>query len=136
MNCVTLTGRLTQEPETRINNNGTKIATFNLAVRRNYKSADGAEADFIRIVCYNKLAELVDLYTYKGMLVAINGRINTGSATRQDGSKSYFTNIVADQVEFLSTKAERNKNDNYNMSKVEIDDGVNSYDLTDSDIEF
>ena len=105
MNKVTLIGRLTRDPELRYTGNQTAVATFSLAVNRNFTGQNGErEADFINIVVWRKQAENVKNYLTQGSQVAIDGRIQTRSYDGEDGKKRYITEIIADNVEFLSSK--------------------------------
>lgn len=103
MNKVLLIGRLTRDPELRFTSGtGNAVATFSLAVDRNYVSQNGQrEADFVNIVCWRKLAEHVANNLSKGRLVAVSGSIQTRKYQAQDGSNRYVTEIVADEVKFL-----------------------------------
>lgn len=102
MNKVFLIGRLTNDPELAFTpGTGTAVSHFTLAVDRNYKDADGKkQADFISIVCWRKLAELVANNLSKGRMIAIDGKIQTGSYEK-DGQKHYKTEVVAEEVKFL-----------------------------------
>ena len=102
MNKVCLVGRLTRDPELRVTpGTGTQVATFTLAVDRNYKNRQGErEADFIRIVTWRKLAELCANYLGKGRLVGITGRIQVRS-WEDDTGQAIVTEVVADEVVFL-----------------------------------
>lgn len=105
MNKVFLIGRLTRDPELRYTSNNTAVATFSLAVNRNFSNQAGErEADFINIVVWRKQAENVKNYLSQGSQVAIDGRIQTRSYDDQDGKKRYVTEVIADNVEFLGTK--------------------------------
>ena len=105
INKTLLIGRLTKEPEVKKFQGGTAVASFTLAVDRSFKNKDGArEADFIPIVAWRKTAELLEQYTRKGDMLAVAGRIQTRSYETPDGSKRYVTEVVADEVQFLSTK--------------------------------
>ena len=109
MNKVFLIGRLTRDPELRYTGNNTAVATFSIAVNRNFSNAQGErEADFINIVVWRKQAENVKNYLSQGSQVAIDGRIQTRSYDGQDGQKRYVTEVVADNVEFLGTKNSSN----------------------------
>ncbi|KMT22983.1 single-stranded DNA-binding protein [Clostridium cylindrosporum] len=103
MNKVFLIGRLTRDPELRFTpGSGLAVTTFSLAVDRSYVSQNGQrEADFINIVCWRKLAELVANNLSKGRLVGISGSIQTRKYQAQDGSNRYVTEVVADEVKFL-----------------------------------
>ena len=100
MNKVFLIGRLTRDPELRYTGSNTAVATFSLAVNRNFTNASGErEADFINIVVWRKQAENVKNYLSQGSQVAIDGRIQT---------RSYDDQNVADNVEFLGSKGSSN----------------------------
>lgn len=103
MNKVVLIGRLVKDPELKFTSGtGVAVATFTLAVDRNYVGQNGQrEADFISIVCWRKLAENVANNLGKGRLVAVSGSIQTRKYQAQDGSNRYVTEIVADEVKFL-----------------------------------
>ncbi len=105
MNKVFLIGRLTRDPELRYTGNNTAVASFSIAVNRNFTNQAGErEADFINIVVWRKQAENVKNYLTQGSQVAIDGRIQTRSYDDKDGQKRYVTEIVADNVEFLGSK--------------------------------
>ncbi len=115
MNKVFLIGRLTRDPELRYTGNNTPVATFSLAVNRNFTNQSGErEADFINIVVWRKQAENVKNYLNQGSQVAIDGRIQTRSYDGNDGQKRYVTEIVADNVEFLGSKNSSNNSTNTN----------------------
>jgi len=104
MNCVTLIGNLTRDPEIRHTDQGLVICTFSLALNRG-KDKDGKDkgADFPRIICFDKQAENCGKYLNKGSKVGVMGKIRTGSYER-NGEKVYTTDVVASSVEFLKTK--------------------------------
>lgn len=102
MNSVNLLGRLTKDPETYEpkTKDGVLIAKFTLAVNR-----DAENADFIRITTFGKTAETVAKYLKKGVMIAVSGRIVTGSYEK-DGATVYTTDVVADRFFFAEKKAE------------------------------
>ena len=105
MNKVFLIGRLTRDPELRYTSSNLPVATFSLAVNRNFTGQSGErEADFINIVVWRKQAENVKNYLTQGSQVAIDGRIQTRTYDGEDGKKRYITEVVADNVEFLGSK--------------------------------
>lgn len=105
MNSVNLIGRLTNKPTFGYTNNNIAYARFTLVVNRNFKNANGErQADFINCVAYRKTAELINQYTNKGDLLGVEGRIQTGSYTAQDGSKRYTTDVVVENIYFLKSK--------------------------------
>lgn len=106
MNKVVLIGRLTRDPELRYTSSNIPSARFSLAVDRPFTSQSGErETDFINIVVWRKQAENVKKYIAKGSLVAVEGRIQTGSYEK-DGQRVYTTDVVADNVQFLESKAQ------------------------------
>ncbi|MBR3210388.1 MAG: single-stranded DNA-binding protein [Bacilli bacterium] len=117
MNKVFLIGRLTRDPELRYTGSNTAVATFSLAVNRNFSNQNGErETDFINIVVWRKQAENVKNFLSQGSQVAIDGRIQTRSYDDQNGQKRYVTEVVADNVEFLGSKNSSNNSNNGNSS--------------------
>lgn len=115
MNKVFLIGRLTRDPELRYTGSNVAVASFSLAVNRNYTNQAGErEADFINIVVWRKQAENVKNYLSQGSQVAIDGRIQTRSYDDSEGKKRYVTEVVADNVEFLGTKSSNVNNTSSN----------------------
>lgn len=107
MNKVILIGNLASDPESRTTSSGVATCTFRLAVQRRFANASGVrEADFLPIVCWRQTAELCSKYLLKGRKVAVEGSIQTRSYDAQDGTKRYVTEIIADSVEFLSSREE------------------------------
>ncbi|MBQ9791200.1 MAG: single-stranded DNA-binding protein [Clostridia bacterium] len=104
MNKVMLIGNLTKDPEINTTSSGVSVCSFSIAVSRRFANADGErEADFFNIVVWRQFAETCHKYLKKGSKVGIVGSIQNRSYTAADGSKRYATDIVADEVEFLST---------------------------------
>ena len=128
MNSVQLIGRLTRDPEIRYTDGGASIARFGLAVDRRFKQENGADGDFINIVSFGKTAETIEKYFHKGMKIALNGRIQTGSYTDKDGKKVYTTDVVAENVEFCESKGTYANNDaqapSQNGEFMSIPDGI------------
>jgi single-strand DNA-binding protein len=102
MNHIVLIGRLTRDPELRYTPNGVAVANFDLAVDRPVANQQGErETDFIRIVTWQKQAEVVANYLKKGRLVAIEGRLQIRNYETQDGQKRKAAEVVANRVQFL-----------------------------------
>ena len=102
LNKVVLIGRLTRDPELRYTSSGIAVTRFTLAVDRNYTNQQGErQADFIPIVVWRGQAETSAKYLSKGRLVAVSGRIQTGSYETPEGQRRYTTDVVADEVRFL-----------------------------------
>lgn len=117
MNSVQLTGRLTRDPEVRYTDGGLSVARFTLAVDRRFKQEDGPSADFIRCVAFGKTAEFIEKYFSQGRKMDLNGRIQTGSYTNQEGQKVYTTDIVVESAEFGESKTAANRNGSGQGSK-------------------
>ncbi len=105
INNVVLIGRLTRDVELRYMPTNVAVATFTLAVNRNFKNADGErEADFINCIMWRQQAENLANWTKKGMLVGITGRIQTRSYENQQGQRVYVTEVVAESFQVLEKR--------------------------------
>lgn len=103
MNSVVLIGNLASDVEMREVGDGRRVASFRLAVQRRFSNKQGErEADFFPIVVWGKAAEACARYLAKGKKAGVGGRLQVRSYQGQDGAKRYVTEIVAEQVEFLS----------------------------------
>lgn len=104
LNSVQIIGNLGSEPEMRYLANGTATTTFKVAVNRSYTSngEKREEAEWFRVVCWAKLAELTNTHLEKGRKVYVEGRQQTRS-WEKDGQKHYMTELVANKVLFLSS---------------------------------
>lgn len=107
INNVSLTGRLTKDPELKHSQSGTAFANATLAVERNYKNQQGErESDFIRLSASGKRAETLANYFNKGDLLGVEGRIRTYSYDNQQGQKTYVTEVAVDSLSFLQPKTQ------------------------------
>lgn len=105
MNSANLIGRLSNSPEIRHTANNQVVCRFTLAVTRRFKNQAGDyEADFINCVAFGKTAELIGNYVEKGQQLAVEGRIQTGSYTAQDGSKRYTFDVVVENITFINSR--------------------------------
>ena len=105
INNVVLIGRLTRDAELRYTPSNIAVATFNLAVNRNFKNDNGdIEADFINVVMWRQQAENFANWVKKGNLVGITGRIQTRSYDNQQGQRVYVTEVVAESFQILEKK--------------------------------
>ena len=105
LNHIVLMGRLTKDPELRHTGSGIAVASFSIAVDRDYKNQDGEkETDFIDIVAWRNTAEFVSKYFSKGRMAVVSGRIQKRSWTDKDGNKRWTTEVVADSVYFGDSK--------------------------------
>lgn len=107
MNHAMIIGNLTKDPELKQTTTGLSVCTFTVAVQRRYKDQNGErQADFIPVVVWREMADACVRYLTKGKKAAICGEINTRSYEAQDGTRRYVTEIIANQVEFLTPKEE------------------------------
>ena len=163
INRVVMVGRMTRDPELRRTGSGAEVTSFTLALNRNYNSADGQQADYISCVVWNKVAENVAQYCSKGSLVGVEGRLRSRTYDNAQGQRVYVTEVVCDSVQFLETRAQRERNqssmnqgmmnqnpmDQYSqpaqpqtnnfqdMQTVELEsDFDNSYNIMEDDIQF
>ncbi len=103
MNKIFLIGRLTKDPELRYTPSGAAVCSFTLAVDRRFTNQNGErEADFINIVVWNKAGENCAKYLSKGRQTAVEGRLQIRSFDGNDGQRKWVTEVIADNVEFLS----------------------------------
>ncbi|MFR1799870.1 MAG: single-stranded DNA-binding protein [Enterococcus casseliflavus] len=155
INNLTLVGRLTKDPDLKYTGNGTAVATFTLAVNRNFTNQSGErEADFISCVIWRKPAETLANYAKKGVLIGVTGRIQTRSYDNQQGQKVYVTEVIADNFQLLeSKKADSSQNtqgsgvsnsqtNNYTRNQQNTNSataesfGNSSIDISDDDLPF
>lgn len=113
INNVVLVGRITRDPELRYTpQQNQAVATFNLAVNRQFKNANGErEADFINCVIWRQQAENLANWAKKGILIGLTGRIQTRNYENQQGQRVYITEVVADSFQMLESKGGTKQND-------------------------
>lgn len=106
MNKLTIIGNLTRDPETRTTQSGKSVCTFTVAVNR--RSQD--EADYFRVSAWNQLGDTCQKYLAKGRKVAVCGSVSVNAYTTQNGENRASLEVFAQDVEFLSSKSEGQKN--------------------------
>ncbi|CAJ1187871.1 MULTISPECIES: single-stranded DNA-binding protein [Companilactobacillus] len=112
INRVVLVGRLARDPELKYTTNGVAVASFTLAVNRQFTNSQGErEADFINCVIWRKAAENFVNFTKKGSLVGIDGRLQTRNYENQQGQKVYVTEVVVDNFSLLESRTDRKPTD-------------------------
>lgn len=137
INNVVLVGRLTKDPDLRYTGSGTAVASFTLAVNRNFKDQNGnREADFINCVAWRKTAELIGDHVKKGQQIGAVGRIQTRSYENQQGQKVFVTEVVVSEIQFLDSKSNGNSNQQNNNSHSDPFASGNSIDISDDDLPF
>ena len=108
LNHIVLMGRLTRDPELRRTGSGVAVASFSLAVDRDFQSRDSGEreTDFIDIVAWRSTAEFVSKYFTKGKMAVVSGRLQIRSWTDKEGNKRRTAEVVADNVYFGESRRE------------------------------
>ena len=102
MNSVVLIGRLTRDPEVRyVSESQMAVASFTVAIDRPVRAGQEKKTDFPRVTVFGRQAENCEKYLFKGRLVGVQGRLQTGSYQNREGVTVYTTDVVADRVEFL-----------------------------------
>lgn len=151
INRVVLTGRLTRDLELKTTQSGLSVASFTIAVNRQFKNSNGnREADFINCVIWKKSAENLCKYTHKGSLIGIDGRLQTRSYDNNNGQKVFVTEVVVDSFSLLESKNENqanskggnnngysnNSNANTAAEPDPFADGGDTLDIRDDDLPF
>lgn len=110
MNKVIITGNLCKDIELRYTNSNIAVLQNTVAVKNDFKNANGEyDSEFINIVVWRQTAEFLSKYASKGSKVLVEGRLTTRSYDKQDGTKGYITEVVADKVELLENKKSDNE---------------------------
>ena len=105
LNHISIMGRMTKDPELRRTGTGVAVASFTLAVDRDFKEKNGEkETDFIDCVAWRNTAEFVEKYFSKGRMAIVAGRLQIRSWTDKDGNKRRTAEVVADNVYFGDSK--------------------------------
>jgi single-strand DNA-binding protein len=146
MNKIELTGRLTRDPDLRYTPNNRPIAQFTIAVNRRYaKETDEIKADFFPIVVWGKQGENCKTYLLKGSMVGIIGTLRNRSYEK-DGNTRYITEVIAEEVEFLTPKKTTDNSNNetipgeehtpYDYQEEQASIYDNEFQLNDDDLPF
>lgn len=123
MNKAILIGRLTKDAEIRTTDTGKEIASFSIAVSRNYTNQNGEkETDFINCVAFDKKAQVIGKYTKKGSQIALEGAIRTRSYDAQDGNKRYVTEILVENLHLLGSKEDKKEPTNSQVLQAVMND--------------
>lgn len=131
LNKVIIMGRLTRDPEIRVTNvKNVKVASFTVAVNRNYVS-EGQErqADFIQVQAFNKTAEFIEKYFQKGSPIVVSGRLQTRSWDDPSGAKRYAMDVVAEEV-YFSEGSKSNGGQQSTNASMSIDNVGNDFAVT------
>lgn len=125
MNSLHIIGNLTRDPETRTTQSGSTVCSFTVAVNRRKKVQGQPDADFFRVSAWNQLGENCQKYLAKGRKVSVVGSVAVYAYSTQDGKPGASLEVMANDVEFLSSKIEAESNsgtDENGYTKVEADD--------------
>ena len=116
LNHIVIMGRLTRDPELRRTQSGTAVASFTLAVDRDFSGRDGGEkqTDFIDCVAWRQTGEFVSKYFQKGSMAVVSGRLQLRDWQDRDGNKRRSAEVVADNVYFGESKRSGGDNGSYN----------------------
>ena len=137
LNHIAIMGRLTRDPELRRTNSGIAVASFTLAVDRDFtdKNSGEKETDFIDCTAWRNTAEFVSKYFTKGRMAVVSGRLQISNYTDKEGNKRRTAEVVADNVYFGDSKKEETNGNNYggnyggynapaqDYAQIEDDDG-------------
>lgn len=135
MNKAIIIGNLARDPEIRTTQGGVSVCTFTVAVQRRFKNDSGERvADFIPVVAWRQLGENCGKYLAKGRKVAVSGAIQVRTYDANDGSKRYVTEIVADDVQFLTSREGGGRPD---LPEAPPDTGMSGFtDIEDEELPF
>ena len=126
INNVVLVGRMTRDAELRYTPSNQAVATFTLAVNRNFKNQDGErEADFVNCAIWRQQAENLANWAKKGALIGVTGRIQTRSYDNQQGQRVYVTEVVAESFQLLESRGQQSNSQDSsfgNSSSMDIQD--------------
>ena len=132
LNKVILIGRTTRDVDFRRTSSGTPVATFTLALDNRFVLKDGKPTtDFINCVAWNKTAETMDKYVKKGMLISVEGRIQTRNYENKDGNKVYVTEVVCENMRMLESRGNSSSTSTY---LEDYEPANNGYQSDDSNI--
>ena len=137
INSVCLVGRMTDNAELRYTPNNQAVATFRLAVNRNFKGQDGKrEADFVNCVIWRQQAENLSNWTKKGALIGITGRIQTRNYENQQGQRVYVTEVVADSFQLLESRRDHEAGQSQGYSQPDFGRQAEPFNIDESDLPF
>ena len=125
INNVVLVGRMTRDADLRYTPSNQAVATFTLAVNRNFKNQAGErEADFINCVIWRQQAENLANWAKKGALIGITGRIQTRNYENEQGQRVYITEVVVESFQLLESRGQQQNNSGYSEPADISDDDL------------
>ena len=125
LNSAIIMGRLTADPELKKTQSGTSVTAFTVAVDRRYqKSGEEKQTDFISVVAWRQTAEFIEKYFSKGSMIAVRGSIQTRRYEDNNGNKRTAVEVVADEVSFCGSKAEKNGAQHDDFEEIPVTDDL------------
>lgn len=125
MNSLHIIGNLVRDPETRVTQSGSTVCSFTVAVNRKKKVQGQPDADFFRVSAWNQLGEVCQKYLAKGRKVSVVGSVTAHAYTTQDGKPAASLDVMAGDIEFLSSRGDAENNsapDESGYTRVNDDD--------------
>lgn len=122
LNMCAISGRLTKDVEVRKTSNDVSVASFTVAVDRDYSKDGKKETDFINCVAWRNTAEFVSKYFSKGSMIIVEGKIQTRQYDDKDGNKRTAVEINVDQVNFAGSKSESSNTEQKPNLTVEVEE--------------
>ena len=113
LNHIVLMGRLTRDPELRYTSSNIPVASFSVAVDRDFNRGDEKQTDFINCVAWRQTGEFVSKYFTKGSMIVVSGRLQIRTYTARDGNTRTAAEVVADNVYFGESKRRDDSNGGY-----------------------
>lgn len=123
LNHITIMGRLTRDPELRHTQTNTPVASFTLAVERDFTQGEQKQTDFIDCVAWKQTGEFVSKYFTKGSLMAAEGRLQLRDWTDKEGNKRRSAEVVVSSVHFCESKKDAPKPDTQGFAEIDDTDG-------------
>ena len=124
MNKVIMIGNLTKDPDVRTTGTGKRVCTLSIAVQRRFGDKGGEiKADFFNVIAWSALAEICGKYLKKGSKVAVSGTVQNRSYEAKDGTKRFVTEVIAEEVEFLTKNEEKVQKDEAQRGNWKIEYG-------------
>ena len=142
MNKIIITGNLCKDIDLRYTPSNIAFVQNTVAVRNDYKNVNGKyDSEFINIVVWRQAAEFLSKYAVKGSKVLVEGRLTNRSYDKQDGTKGYITEVVAEKIELLNSPAKSGNNEQKPDEKIveqndPFKDFGNEVQLSDDDLPF
>ena len=127
LNTITIMGRLTRDPELRRTGNGVAVASFTVAVDRDFANDGNKETDFVDCVAWRQTGEFVSKFFTKGKMIVVKGRLQIRSWTDKDGNKRKTAEVVADNCYFAESKRDTDSSNNNSGYSAQNNGFANAY---------